>query len=527
MIPAVSRRGQGLLARCLAVGLLALVAGAVAQQIGGRLGTVDERARRLAAAGELRAAEELWWGELSEGRVDLPRVIAFVENHATLMVTAPFTGQRPVVDDAEISRLVDDRLAGDAADLAQWWWRRTAGDPAATEDADVRAMADRTPPVPLANRLLARAALEEGDTAGAAARFEREGLLVAGQEEDLVHALRLLASLERWDEVEERLAKSPWREAAPASFVVRAAFARRDWTAALRAFPGSLYDDVRFGPLVLALVAGGLWFVLIARLGRLGDRPRARAPLYLAGFLLGAMSTWPTLFVGEASSALGFVPTGQPIQDLIFFIFGVGLREELLKLGAFALLLPVLVRRGGEGRRLEVLGTAAFVGLGFAAEENLGYFHGGALDVTIGRFLTANFLHVAMTAILGAALAEMVASPSTKSDDFTREFLLVVGLHGLYDFFLASASVSDWSFLSMTIFVLLAQRFLREIRHVRPVGGPSLRDGFVLALVALAGITFAWASARIGAGPALLAMGEGLLGSAILVILFMRELPGD
>ena len=58
---------------------------------------------------------------------------------------------------------------------------------------------------------------------------------------------------------------------------------------------------------------------------------------------------------------------------------------------------PLLLARKS---RLEMIITAGCVGLGFAAAENLIYFASAGPAAAFGRFLTANFLHTALSGLL-------------------------------------------------------------------------------------------------------------------------------
>src|SRR5206468_8875792 len=137
---------------------------------------------------------------------------------------------------------------------------------------------------------------------------------------------------------------------------------------------------------------------------------------------------------------------------------GVGLREELSKLIFFAPLLPIIRKWGG---RREVVACGALVGLGFAAEENIGYFDHGSLATALVRFLTANFFHMSTAAISATALYDFSFDREKHTPTLSRAFLLVMGIHGLYDFFL---SFPKWSFLSMVGFVLISRQFLALVR---------------------------------------------------------------
>src|SRR5262249_7274948 len=163
-------------------------------------------------------------------------------------------------------------------------------------------------------------------------------------------------------------------------------------------------------------------------------------------------SILPTvLLIAIEEAKLHLVETGDPTRDVLFFVFGVGLREEAAKLLLFLPLLPVL-RRWGD--KLDVLVCGAMVGLGFAAEENLNYLAQETLHSGLGRFLTANFFHMALTGTLASALDDFVSDREKNAAAFSRTALFVIAIHGGYDFLLSHEEYGG-SYFAMTAFVFL------------------------------------------------------------------------
>ncbi|MGA7615610.1 MAG: PrsW family glutamic-type intramembrane protease, partial [Thermoanaerobaculia bacterium] len=245
--------------------------------------------------------------------------------------------------------------------------------------------------------------------------------------------------------------------------------------------------------------------------------------LYLTAFALGILSVYPTLLlITLEETVFKLHPMGQPIPDAIYFVFGVGLREELSKFLLFLPLLPWLNRRGS---RIEALTCGAMVGLGFAAEENIGYFHSMDMSAALGRFLTANFLHMALTALVAVAAYDISKSRRRPSGDLNVTFLIVIGIHGAYDFFLSSNFIGGSSILAMILFILIAQRFLRELLFAAP---DAQREGllqlFVFSLATLTGLSYVYATTLVGPWNAILVIGTGSIGVAIMIIMFVYEL---
>jgi hypothetical protein len=187
------------------------------------------------------------------------------------------------------------------------------------------------------------------------------------------------------------------------------------------------------------------------------------------------------------------------------------------------LLLPLLAIVLRWGRRREALACGALVGLGFAAEENIGYFHMG-LSTALARFLTANFLHVSTTGIAAVAIDDALRGREEREGDLSRALMTVIAAHGLYDFFLSSAAIaSGGPFLSMIVFIFLARRFVGALRDLPGREKPLLRS-FCVGLAIVAGATFIYASALVGPAAAAVALAGGALGLALVTMVFMQEL---
>jgi RsiW-degrading membrane proteinase PrsW (M82 family) len=524
------------------------VAGVVADRVARARVSPESRAAHLAHVGNVTGAEAVYWSLLQDGPVTVPLLVSFLDAH-----------ERAIFDAAPVLRTVDDgrpermrmhlgpvvaEVAIDAllarADLAPGvgllgrYWRGVVRDSVAPEvERDVVLAADANPPVPWANHLLAEDALRNMRLDDAANRFLREGASFEGAASstdgragDIDSALTIWVDSGAWERVHEALDDRRVAALADPWLQVRVAIRARDWKRAARAYPRCLRPSLTLGTVLLASIAALAWGAFCARLGGLGARPRLRAPLYLSAFVLGFASVGLTLaIVALEEGLLQMTESGNPLRDALFFTFGVGLREEGSKLLFFAPLLPLLHRKG---TRLDVLVCGALVGLGFAAEENLNYLRSGDLATGMARFLTANFLHMSMTAILAGALDDLVrAKDEDASMRFSKALLLVAALHGAYDFFLSSRTYSHYSFLAMMIFLFLARWFLALVSVARAkerAANARLLETFGLGMAVVVGTSFVYASALVGPAAAASSLAEGLLGLGIIIILFVQQL---
>jgi protease PrsW len=496
----------------------------------------EQRALTLARTGKFGAAETLYV-RLFRDKPSVESAVALIDNHDHALVVKQMRGLigkgRPGLDDdgssdavmseEALDELLDKSLSPEAALVIRFWRAVDRGDVPSELRDTVLVSATVEPPLPWYNHALGREALKRQDLDDAAMRFEREGLAFAARHEDVDRALSLWMTADAWEHVQERMADPRVSAAADPSTKYRFAVHERDWKSAARWLAMAWRPRLTLPSVVMTSVAALAWGFFCARLGKLKDKPLRRSLLYVAAFVLGVLSIVPTVgLIAVEEAQLRLVETGDATRDILFFVFGVGLREEASKLLLF---LPLLwpLRRWGD--KLDVLVCGAMVGLGFAAEENLGYLASGDLHTGLGRFLTANFMHMAMTAILASALDDFLRDREKYAAEFSKATLSVVVMHGAYDFLLSHEEFGG-SYFAMAVFFVLVKIFLTAVDHARRKAdrGLTLTQAFVLAVAVVTGTSAVYAVAAVGPVQGALVMTEGLLGVAILVYAFVRTL---
>lgn len=515
--------GERLVAPALGVMVLTAVVALALLHLFARPKSDEDRARVLVRTEKFAEAEQVA-ARLVRAEPTVPHVLLLLDAHQRAVAARAkadaerdhASGAAPPMPEGEIDALVAS-LPPDVALVARF--RRGAEE--ARGALAIEAMRD--PPMPWANHVLAVDALASGDELGAASFYLREGTVFPERRADIDEALRCWIAASAWEEAESELATPTVAAAASPAVRYEIAVHEHDWRTAARMLPGMWRPRIAGATIWLAVVAAIAWAFFFARLGKLGARPRVRAPLYFAAFALGVLSVVPTmLLIAIEEAKLHLVESGSVARDLLFFVFGVGLREEASKLLLFLPLVPLL-RRFGD--KLDVLVCGAMVGLGFAAEENLGYLAEENLHTGLGRFLTANFLHAAMTGILASAAFDFLGDREKYAQEFFRASLFVVGLHGAYDFLIAHHELGG-SYVAMGVFVILTKLFLDAVEAARKradrVVGPM--QAFVLALAVVTGASFAHAIDAVGVRHGLSVMAEGLLGEGIMIVVFAHVL---
>lgn len=518
--------------RIILIAILSIVLGLLAGRIAKRVLPLDRRAELAAQAGNFSEAESLYWEALQRGPVTVPLTVEFIEAHEraralyaviqavpeNMRKMAKLKPQVALPDPPIDAFFARPDLPREVALIAKL--HRGGATPEVIVELEQEAA--KEPPMPWANHALGREAHKDGRLREASDRLEREALAFH-REDDLEESLMLRLAAGDRATVIAKLNDPRIAANAPARLVFRFAMEQRQYGRALRFLLPYSFPKPPWGPLALAAVSAVAWFSFCARLGQMWLRPKFRIPVYLLAFGLGVLSIPITHFLIEWQEiVLHLRQDGSIVRDAIFFVFGVGFREELSKLICFIPLLPLLRARGSS---LEIVTCGALVGLGFASVENINYFTHGDLSAALSRFLTANFLHMTMTALIATAFSGIGRKPEW-FHDFTMTFLTVVVAHGVYDFFAVNPVVSEFSFLSMAVFILLARDFVLIMHdaRLRAGRGKPLLSPFAYGMAVVCGASFIYGSALVGPQLAAEAMYLGLLGAVILIVVFVRQL---
>lgn len=297
-----------------------------------------------------------------------------------------------------------------------------------------------------------------------------------------------------------------------------------EWWRLWWAVPRGMWMGVRLGPAMLALTTGLCWFAVILQSGQPHRTAGIRWYLAPIGVVLGVLSIWPTLFaIYWQEEQWGLVDTTELAGGLKFYILGVGLREELSKLLLFLPLAPWVLRRGSEREAVLIGGC---VGLGFALQENINYFIRDAGD-TAGRYLTANFLHIALTGLASLALCRAIWNPRERGAESAAIMLMVIIVHGVYDALIVLPDLQGLAFASIVVFILVAYQFFHELRTWwQPPGETvSLTATFMVSVALMLSATLIYLSSQVGLQTAIGGAMIPAVSLGALVYMFLREMP--
>lgn len=280
---------------------------------------------------------------------------------------------------------------------------------------------------------------------------------------------------------------------------------------------------------VPSLGIAAIWYLILMPFWEIH---RSRILAALVAFALGIVSASLTLFfviLQERIQGFDFHPNAPPISQFLYFVTGVGLREETLKLVCFLPIAWWAVRRKSD---IEGMMLAAMVGLGFAFKENVLYLDSGLSTYTGWvRFLTANVLHFSLTGIAGFYLFRMLRRRGHGWEEFLASFIAVVFAHGVYNSLLAMPSLESYAPLAPIFIAIIAYRFFDPLRGTMDSTGIGHRISplgvFVLGSVILACLVLVFSSLampfRFALG-AFLASVAGMIPLAFAFISRFRDL---
>lgn len=158
---------------------------------------------------------------------------------------------------------------------------------------------------------------------------------------------------------------------------------------------------------------------------------------YLIGtFALGCLSVLPVFAINHyLLDGFEFGLTGEPLNDLLYCIFGIGAVEEFSKFLSFISVWFLFRKQLTEP--IDYLAYFCTVALGFAAVENVLYFNNHGSFIISGRAILSTVTHMFASALVAYGIVLYKYHPRIKTPWIILAFFALGSLsHGLYDFWL-------------------------------------------------------------------------------------------
>jgi RsiW-degrading membrane proteinase PrsW (M82 family) len=226
---------------------------------------------------------------------------------------------------------------------------------------------------------------------------------------------------------------------------------------------------------------------------------RNALPSILLTFFLGTLSPFLVL---KAQTIVPFLMeenlNGEWINDLRYFVFNVGLIEEIAKTIFFLLAWMILRNRVNES--IDIIAYSCITALGFAATENMLYFLNHGPVIIAGRAVLATISHMIDGAIIGYGFVLYKYHPKGQKWWILPGYLSAAAIvHGLYDFIITASGggiimylcVGTFFLLTISIFATILNNGLNNSTYFtyhRAINSTFLSKRMLLYYVAIIGI---------------------------------------
>jgi len=203
--------------------------------------------------------------------------------------------------------------------------------------------------------------------------------------------------------------------------------------------PDEYFRDLLITPLayinlqsvLAAMLIGVMWYVYFRRIDVFEKESFVWTALTVG---MGGVTVLAAMTLGDVLYLL--VPmreTGEKLNDFLYYLVHVGLVEESVKL----LPLIVVLRWSKQvNEPVDVLIYASLSALGFATLENMLYFSGYGISLAFARFLVSTVMHMALTALVCFGWINARWNGRAPLPGALLTFVMAVGLHAMFDFFL-------------------------------------------------------------------------------------------
>lgn len=189
-------------------------------------------------------------------------------------------------------------------------------------------------------------------------------------------------------------------------------------------------------------------------------------------FILSCLSLILVFPMTDLINASGFSLNGDPLNDFLYSVVGIGFVEELVKVIP---LLAMIKLSKQVNEPLDFVVYASVSALGFAFIENIMYIQNTSLHAFSARLLYSSVAHMFFSSIVGYALAINIIQ---KKNQFF--IYLIIGLviasvaHGFYDFWLINKAfyfplITTLFYVgSLHVWVILKNNLINNTNFYRP-----------------------------------------------------------
>lgn len=185
---------------------------------------------------------------------------------------------------------------------------------------------------------------------------------------------------------------------------------------------------------IVALISILVWIDYFRKIDVFEQEKLSR--LFIA-ILIGSLTPFLSLVIYDLYDIINFNLNGEPFNDLLYSILGIGLNEELCKIVGCIIAFRVLRKTINES--IDYLIYAGMVALGFALVENFFYIRIYGVDILTNRSFYSVLEHIINTSIItyGYFRFKIFSKGHPVLNTITGIFLATMS-HGLFDYFILS-----------------------------------------------------------------------------------------
>lgn len=227
-------------------------------------------------------------------------------------------------------------------------------------------------------------------------------------------------------------------------------FRSGQWVNYLLVITRDSFDNIQFLAFIAALIISILWLLFLRSLD-IFRMEKWRDILIV--FALGTALAHACLFGYDFTHyMLGIQMSGNPLNDFVYCVIGIGVSEETVKLIPWVLFL-LLTKKAKEP--FDYLLYASVSALGFAFAENFSYLE-DPFNIT-GRSIVSTVAHMFFSSLVayGFILGRYKAKTRLLKIAYPLlGFVLACLAHGFYDFWIISPSVKAFAFITIVFFIV-------------------------------------------------------------------------
>ncbi len=178
----------------------------------------------------------------------------------------------------------------------------------------------------------------------------------------------------------------------------------------------------------------------------------------LVAVLIGCGTPFISILVYRVFDYLSFEMNGEPLNDLLYSVFGIGLNEELSKIVGVIIAFRILKKQINES--IDYLIYAGMVALGFALVENFTYIERFGIDILTERSFYSVLEHIINTSIIIYGYFRLRVYG--KGKQFTNTIIALataISSHGLFDYFIFNPNFKYISPVLVIIVYLIGINF--------------------------------------------------------------------